>query len=161
VAFVPFVTQDELELAMVPGVFVQLFDDDGDGIVEPESAAVAQILLFAHSQVTSYLPRIYDSTPSETPGAIPYLLKQAELDFAYCLGLDRRPELAKAYAEEAKRRWERAQKLMDRVAASVQQIAPNDNPPEIVPRNVGGIVTSYGSRIIISDSDGTSNTGDF
>lgn len=131
-----YIVQADVETLFTPAILIQLFDTDNDSIVEPNSPEIAQVIERAHAEVESYMPNLYETIPTNTP----VLLKSAALDYAYTFSLERRPELATAYAEEAKARWARAEKRMDRVQKSIQRLI--DNAPTGDPVNVGGVVRS-------------------
>lgn len=132
----PYIDQDDIASMFTPQVFLQLFDDDGDGIVGPADTNVALVIERAHAEVESYVENLYVTRPTNTP----VLLKSCALDYAYSYALDRRPELAKAYSEESTKRWSRAEKRMDRIQKSTQRLI--DNTPAGDPANVGGVVRS-------------------
>lgn len=157
-----YASETDLRAAIWPGMFIQLFDDAGTGTVSNGSASVLQVLALAHAEVISYLPRAYDVTPNELPSAVSQLLVSAELDFAIAYAFRRRPELAARLGDTFIRdTFARATKKMENVANSVQQIAANDNPPASSPGTRGGIITDNSHRVLIDNSDGTSNSGDF
>lgn len=135
-----FITETDLKNALNSATWVHLFDDDGDGNVTAAQANVTLVLERAHEEVLSYLPNLYATLPASSP--VIKLLKSAELDFAYTLALERRPELAKSMGENTiDARWKRAQARMDRIQKSIQRIT-NDPPGGALPANVGGIVRS-------------------
>jgi len=131
-----YITQDDVLSMFTPSIGVQLFDDDGDGIVDPDDVNIALVIERAHAEVESYVENLYVTRPTNTP----VLLKSCALDYAYAYSLDRRPELAKAYSEESTKRWARAEKRMDRIQKSTQRLI--DNVPTGDPANVGGVVRS-------------------
>lgn len=152
-----YIMQADLQAALNPGTFLQCFDDDNDGSVDDDDPNVAQVIRRAHSEVLSYLPRVYDGLPNATPT----LLFSAELDYALAFSFDRHPEFAKTYGTEQRdSAWKRAEGKMERVANSIQQLT--DNAPAAAPATEGGIVCDPNPRHVICDSaDGTSNSGDF
>ncbi len=157
-----FNTQDDLESALNPATFVQIFDDGNNGFVEEDNPGVQLVLMRAHAEVLSYLPRIYGTMPAELPDTVSILLKSAELDYATALSYERHPEYVRSFGEEKRSaRWQRAEKKMERIAIAIQRIAPNDTPPETAPRNVGGVVYNRGATMICDGSDGSFRGGDF
>lgn len=164
-----YLKQSDLQSALGPGTFLNIFDDDNDGTVILADENVAQVLALAHAEVISYLPDVYAKLPPETPSGIvagndtiPVLLKSAELTYAIVFAIDRHPEFAKTYGlENRDALWKRAEAKMDRLRKAIQQIAATDSPPEPAPGNTGGIVRDSGPRVFIDSADGTHNGGDF
>lgn len=134
-------TETNLKNALNANTWIHLFDDDGDGTVAEGGAAVTLVLERAHEEVLSHLPNLYATIPSDSP--IITLLKSCELDFAYTLALERRPELVKSMGEEAVRApWNRALKRMDRIRESIQRITANHPGSATGPANIGGDISS-------------------
>jgi len=137
-----FVTPAEFRSTFNPGTYLSIFDDNNDGIVADDDPNVALVLERAHSKVVSYLPlnfRSWAELSERLPAHAPILLKGAELDFGFCLAMDRHPEFAKTYGgEERDKRWKRAEGEMDRVARAMLRLV---EVPE-TPTNVGGLVRS-------------------
>jgi hypothetical protein len=159
-----YVSASELRDVLSLATYMAIFDDGNTGVTATvdASSAVALVLSRAHAEVISYLLTIYGTLPAELPSAVPVLLKSAELDYAVAFSFERHPEYVRTYGE-AKRaeRWERAERKMERIASTIQRIAPSDNPPEPTPRTSGGIVLDDARRFITTSSDGTWNGGDF
>lgn len=132
-----YVTQADLIAALTHAVFIDLFDDDNDGVVSDSDANVTAVITNAHAEVESYLPNLYTTLPTNSP----VLLKNAERDFAIAYALDRKPQVARTYGAEARDHyWNRAEKRMERIQKSIQRLI--DNTPTGDPANVGGIVRS-------------------
>lgn len=152
------ITPDDLKAALGPGVYVQIFDDDGDGVVTDDDDAVLLVIERAHAEVVSYALRIWDAMP---PG-IPPLLKSAELDFAVALAFERHPEYVRAYGEEGReRRWKRASTKMERIAAQAQIVGEGSPDPKTDIEAGGSITIPNPHPLIVDSSDGDYNGGDF
>ncbi len=155
-----FITADDLKNALGPSTFLTIFDDLSTGSVP--AAPVDLIIKRAHAEVMSYLPRVYDTMPAELPAPVPAILMSAELDYAVAFSFERHPEYVRTFGEQKRlERWNRAEKKMERIASAIQEIAPNDSPPEGKPRTSGGIVYDNARRMLIDSPDGTFNGGDF
>lgn len=160
-----YVSPSDLKAAVGPQVYVQIFDDDGDGNVSDNDAGVQLVLERAHAEVLSYLPRLYGiavvDDPTRLPQGIPTLLKSAELDFAVALSFERHPEYVRSYGEEGRSlRWKRAEAKMQRIGDAKQ--IPTDNVPPPQPVTGGGVITDPNPRrTIVTSADGTDNAGDF
>lgn len=135
-----YITETDLKNALNANVWIHLFDDDGDGVVSNGQSNVTLVITRAHAEVLSYLPNLYTTIPSDSP--VISILQSAELDFAYTLALERRPELGQTMGEPTMQdRWKRAQERMERLQKGIQRIT--DNPPGgAAPANIGGQVRS-------------------
>lgn len=155
-ALTTFVAPSDLKLALNPTTYLAIFDDGNTGVVQDTDPGVLLVLERSFAEVLSYLPRIYDSLPT----GIPTLLKSCQLDYAVALSYERHPEYVRSFGEEKRaERWGRAEKRMERIADSFQEIT--DNAPAARPGNVGGITYDAGPRMLTDSSDGTNNSGDF
>ncbi len=148
-SFTPYVSAQDLVDALSEATYMAIFDDKstGDRATVDASRAVSQVRNRAHAQTISWLPGIYRTLPAEptvppsTPA--PFLLVDAELQIATILSYRRHPEYVRTYcAEPGGKMHAEWVEQMKRIRTAEIEIAPNDNPPEPKPRNVGGFVGS-------------------
>ena len=140
---VPFNSQTDLQNALNPTTFVEIFDDGNNGVVEPNNPAVTFVLQRAHAEVMSYMARIYGVMPAEPPASTSMLLESAEIDYAIALSYERHPEYVRTFgAEKRSDRWMRAEKKMERIAIALQSDRAHRRYPHgsLTPRNVGGLI---------------------
>jgi len=159
-----YVSAEELRTVLSLPTYLAIFDDtlSGSYTVVDGSTAVILTLKRAHAEVVSYLPNIYRTMPAELPNGVPILLKSVELDYAVALSFQRHPEYVRTFGGgKQSALWDRAQAKMDRIVSTIQQIPPNDLPPEAQPETVGGITYDDSRRIISTCINGQWNGGDF
>lgn len=150
-----------LQNALGPVTYTAIFDDSSLGAGHENATAVDQVLARAHAKVVSRLVSVYGvaGIPSVLPATVPELLVDAELDYAVALAWQRHPEYVRAIGAKhsAAAAYERADATMQNVADAIQRL------PDVAatPTNVGGVVTDGSNRLIIDNSDGSSNAGDF
>lgn len=156
-----FITVAELRAALNPSTFQAIFDEEGNGTVLDDNPAVQQVLERSYARVMAWLGRPYETLPQPLPASVPLLLKDAQLDYAQSFSYERHPEYVRSMGETSRNvtHYLRAEATMQKVSISVLQLS--ENKPEPKPRNVGGIVTTFGRNIISPGADGTNNGGDF
>lgn len=163
--------QDLVDAMGLP-TYMAIFDDDNTGnqSIVDASNGVKAVLAESMILVTSWLPDIYTTLPPETGAAgiptggdsMPVLFKFAQLQYARMLGYRRHSEYVRTYSAEPGGALEKAaDAFMERIQSGTQRVTPNDSPPETTPANVGGSTAADGPRIAMSNTNGTSNTGDW
>jgi hypothetical protein len=162
----PYATVQDLVDAISVDTFMAIFDDAriGDLAAVMESTAVTLNLRRAHAQVASRMPALYSAIPAEQPddAHVSDLLRDAELAFAVVYAYRRHPEYVRTFgAGPNGPLWEEALDTVTRIQTTVARIAANDNPPQPLPANVGGLVLSSGPRMTTEDDNGNSLLGDF
>lgn len=159
----PYIAASDLRAALSPAVYMAIFDDEQTGSIADVDAsnAVALVLARAHSRVVSWLGHTYTKLPLATDSEVPYLLKDAELNYAIGMSFDRHPEYVRAYGADPQRKnaWDQAELTMNRVQEAILRFV--DAPSVGKPVNVGGIVFDSGPRTLTDSLDGTYNGGDF
>jgi hypothetical protein len=158
----PYITAAELRAALSPSVYMAIFDDEqiGSTIEVDASVPVQLVLARAHARVVSWLPHTYTQLPLSTDLEVPYLLKDAELNYAIGMSFDRHPEYVRSYGMDPQRKsaWDQAELCMTRVQQAILRFA--DSPSINAPTNSGGIVFDTGPHTITDSLDGTRNGGD-
>lgn len=151
-----YINQIDLENALSSATIIQLFDDDDDGVADAD--AVASVIDRAEAEVESWMIGDY-SFPLNVP--TDRLLKHSALDYAVAFSFERHPEYVRTFGENPRghERYKRAMERMQRIQ-SAQQKLPDETVTQ-TPRNVGGIATDPGPRIMVTGMDGMSNGGDF
>lgn len=148
-SFTPYITAQDLCDALSESTYMAIFDEAATGSrpTVDASRSVTLVRNRAHALTISWLPGIYGTLPAEptipatTPP--PFLLLDAELQMAVVLSYRRHPEYVRTYgAEPGGKLHAEWVEQMKRIQIAQQQIAPNDNPPEATPANVGGFVGS-------------------
>jgi hypothetical protein len=158
----PYITAAELRDALSPATYMAIFDDEqiGSTTVVDASRPVALLLARAHAHVVSRLGHTYNKIPLITDSEVPYLLKDAELNFAIGMAYDRHPEYVRSYGADSQRKnaWDQANLTMLMIQEAVMRFV--DAPSVGDPVNVGGIVFDSGPRTLTDSLDGTYNGGD-
>lgn len=163
-AFVPYISADDLCVSLSQSTYMALFDDlrTNDRATVDVSAQVTQVRMRAHAAVMSWLPAIYKTMPNEPPLQPPYLLVDAELFLATVFAYRRHSEYVRTYgAEPGGKMYAEWVEMMRRIQSAETQIAPTDNAPEGSPETIGTFVVNGGPRLICDNADGSSNGGDF
>ncbi len=166
-----YITAQDVVDAISEPAYMLCFDDTNSGLraTVDASTQVQSVLTRTWAWVESWLPNIYAKLPPGVPAGvvtggdtIPRLLKDAALQYAQILTWRRHPEVAKTYgAPPVASLMAELAEFMERIQVGVQRISPNDSPPEAVPQNIGGVAAADGARIAMSNTDGTTNTGDW
>ena len=167
-----YITAQDLADGLGMSVFLAIFDDavprvNNFATVSAQSN-VQSVLRRSLTQVTSFLPTMYKKFPPESGAAgiptggdsIPTFLKDAQLQIAMIYAYDRHPEYVKQFGSNSPR-FDQWLALMQRLQSGTQEINPNDSPPQTTADNVGGFSQADGSRIAMSNTDLSSNMGDF
>ena len=153
-----YITQTDLELRLSAPKVLAIYDDDGTGI---NTAAVQAVCTAASQLVDGTIARSYKGT-MPMPSAPPVLCKEAALLYGMALSIERHPESAARYGDEYLTRMRReADRLCERIASGL--VVLTDAQPALTPgpNLTGGLVFADGPRLIGTNPDGTSNTGDF
>lgn len=141
---------------------MSIYDDEQCGsITEVDaSTAVNLTLARAHARVVSWLGHTYNQLPLSTDTDVPFLLKDAELNYAIGMSYDRHPEYVRAYGMDPQRKsaWDQAELCMTRVQQAILRFV--DSPTIAAPTNVGGLIYDTGPHTITDSLDGTRNGGD-
>lgn len=158
----PYNTPAELRAAMSPATYMSIYDDDQSGsiVTVDASTAVALTLARAHSKVVSWLGHTYTKIPLVTDTDVPFLLKDAELNYAIALSYDRHPEYIRAYGADPQRKgaYDQAELTMTRVQEAILRFV--DAPSMPLPVNVGCLIYDTGPHTVTDSLDGTHNGGD-
>lgn len=158
----PYITAADLRAALSSSVYMALFDDEQTGVTATVDASLGVTLTLAraHSRVVSWLGHTYSKLPLVTDTEVPYLLKDAELNYAIGMAYDRHPEYVRAYGSDAQRQnaWDQAELTMNRIQEAILRFADAESVGD--PVNVGGIVYDTGPRTLTDSLDGTYNGGD-
>lgn len=160
----PYSTVQQLVDALGQPAYMAIFDDTASGsrATVDASTGVLTCMNRGHAEVASFMPSIMTVAPPEQPASnVSVLLQHAELDFIVCLAYRRHPEFVKTYgADPGGPLYKECVARMLRIQEGTQQIPLDDNPPQ-KPANIGGISLADGARIAASNTDGSSNLGDF
>jgi len=158
----PYITAAELRAALSPATYMAIWDDEqcGSTTEVDASTAVALVLARAHAKTVSWLGHTYTKIPLITDTDVPFLLKDAELNYAIGMSFDRHPEYVRAYGMDPQRKsaWDQAELCMTRIQQAILRFA--DAPSIAAPTNSGGIVYDTGPHTITDSLDGTWNGGD-
>jgi hypothetical protein len=138
-----YIDAGELEIALTPRTYVELFADDPvSGAVN--LAAVAQIIYRAEGLVDSYLLGFYKYPLDPDTDR---LIRHAALLFAVALSLGRNPEYVRQFGELGKvSQYAEAHAMMLRIQAAKQRLP--DVSPVSPPKNLGGVVAPTGPILI-------------
>jgi hypothetical protein len=141
---------------------MSIYDDEQTGSIVTVDASTAVLLTLAraHSRVVSWLGHTYTKVPLVTDTDVPFLLKDAELNYAIGMSYDRHPEFVRAYGADPQRKnaYDQAELTMTRVQQAILRFV--DSPTIAAPANAGGIVYDSGPRTLTDSLDGTYNGGD-
>ena len=158
----PYITAADLRAALSTSTYMAIYDEEQTGSIVTVDASTAVLLTLAraHSRVVSWLGHTYTKIPLVTDTDVPFLLKDAELNYAIGLSYDRHPEYVRAYAAEPQRKnaYDQAELTMTRVQEAILRFV--DSPTVPTPVNVGVIVYDTGPHTITDSLDGTWNGGD-
>lgn len=148
--------QTDLENAMSVATVAAIFDDANTGTLNTH--AMNGVIERAEQEVLSWLVGQYGPNIQQDQDiATDMFLKGCSVEYAVAFAFDRHPEYVRANGKERGERFERAQSRMERVLQARQRVT---TAPKI-PLNVGGVTVDDSRRIIVSNSDGTYNSGDF
>jgi hypothetical protein len=151
VALEPLITAAELRNALGRSTYMALYDEDENGEVSGDVAAVdasAGVTLVrqrAHVLVVSRLPSIWrGAIPDGTDERQSMLLKHAELLYAEALSYDRHPEYVSRFGLDPVRdgKYKAGNETMNMIQELVLTVVPNDAAPEEPPQDTGGVVAS-------------------
>lgn len=138
-----YIDAGELETALTPQTYIELFADDPTTNTI-NTSAVAQVIDEAEGLVDSYILGFY-TFPLDP--ATDRLIKHAALLFAKALSYMRRPEYVRTYGEVAKvSQYQTAHSMMMRVQAAKQRLP--DVAQVTPPKNLGGIVQPTGTILV-------------
>ena len=152
-----YLVEADLVAAMTRARVLACYDDSNDGIID--ASALAAVLQRASDMVDGTVARSYSGPfPLATPNA---QVKEAALLYAQAMSIERCPEYGARFGEaNTLKMREYADKLCERIASGLVKLV--DAPPPTAGVSLrGGIVFTDGPRLISTNSDGTSNTGDF
>lgn len=167
-----YITAQDLVDSVGQSVYMMVYDDTNSGLraTVDVSTQVQTVLGRTWAWIESWLPDIYTKMPPSTGATgvptggdlIPRLLKDAQLQYAAILTYRRHPELLKTYGAAPNGQLvAELKELMERIQSSTQRISPADSPPQPTPQNVGGVAVADGARIAMTNTDGSSNLGDW
>jgi hypothetical protein len=160
---VPLIDAETLRNTVSSEVYLAVFDDQRTGDVSQvdQSGPVMEVIDDANVLVISRLPPIYKTIPDGTDPTISVLLKTAIRMYLRYFTFSRRPEYTRVTGRDETTLLKKADSIMDEVQAGILRIAPADSPPEATPRNVGGLILSSSQLVMLPNTDGSFNSGDF
>lgn len=154
------IVQADLENATSVATVAACFDDANTGTLN--AGALAAVIDRGEQEVKSWLLSNYGPTlPPDGQLATDSFLKYAAIEYIVAHMFDRHPEYVRSNSKTSyESRFARADQRMQRIA-SARQRPPVIAPTIKAPANVGGTTTDDSHRIITSNNDGSSNSGDF
>lgn len=155
-----YISQADAESALSAQTVAQLYVDDAtSGVVNTQ--AIADNIDRAEGEVDSFLLGVSVSDLANITGA-DRLLRGCALDFFVAFSFERHPEYVHTFGDNprASPQYTRAKERMLRIQAATQRL-PDQTGAAKTPRNVGGIATADGPRMMITGVDGTQNGAGF
>lgn len=146
--------QTDLENALSVATILALFDD-GTGTVN--TTALTATIDRGENELRSWLIDEYGINLPTDLASDPFL-KYCALDFTLGYAIERHSEYAKQAGLGTKETYFNRAK-----ERSIRVLQGRQRPTTVAekPANVGGVVTDNSSRIIVDNSDGSRNSGDY
>lgn len=145
-----YINAADLETALTPTTYVELFADD-PATNTINTSAVNQVIMEAEALVNSYLLGFYTFPLDQATDG---LILHATLMYARALSYMRRPEYVRTYGEVNKvSQYEVAEKTMVNIQRALQRLPQVSQVSP--PKNIGGVVSNTGTIMI------GNNPGDF
>lgn len=141
-----YINTTDLIRRLNPKTFLAIYDDEDSGDpLQVDDLIVQQDIDSAEGEVDSYLILIGTlPLPTLAGGAIDRLIKTAALDYAEALSFLRHPEYPRTFGENGKSKglWTIAEKRMERIKKSLQQMPDIVSQTGTTPTNTGATIAN-------------------
>lgn len=149
-----YITQAELSYALSATSFTAIFDQDNDGVAD--STVVDAVVARASALTDAWIAPVYKGPFPITQAPIPAMIRELTIQYALAMAYERRPDVTrtlKGSEDSDAKRWERADKMGQRLQAAVLRIPDLVAQPK--PANVtGSVAIASGPRIVADDGMG-------